>query len=991
MKKRRLFITLTLAVMMVMQGFMTPVQAEESGDPYGLVFNAAKSNAVELNEKLSNVPSTFEMRAKFAVNPNQRQVLFGNYNANAGTQFNLELKADNQFRYYELSNSKLIDKSTQGANIATGKWTHLAVTRDVVNKRVTVIQDGAVIATFENLDLAAQVTPQYVHSIGKDTRNSMHIRAEVAEVRLWSDVRTLDEIKDNVNIEIKGSEEGLMHAWSLDSSVPLTNMVVDKAGKINGTALGFKKAYEIETPYISEFEGTGTDFTNGQLELMTEERLSDAPRTVEAWVNVPANTPKDQPVGVVLGNYEDQYYSDVSRFNFEIGSNGNPKLYWRADKSSEINYYSDINVNVGDWVHVAMVLDDKNNTASTYINGEKLEEEVLKAKIPNDRTARELKIGSDFRGYGTDGKPLMTFKGQIADVRVWSTIRTDEEIKTNYKVSLQGNEAGLMGNWKLNQAANGVYPDVSANKNDGIIYDNESTNWLEPEFAEGDYTIAVIPDTQYMTRLHPEEMKKYMKWIKDHADDMNIKLAIGVGDIVDTASSTAEWAVASEAYSYLDGIVPYVAPPGNHDVILNKTNLTRNYTNYNNYFPYSKYSKLSTFGGAFQEGKMENTYHYFDIGGVQYMVIAMEFAPNDDVLAWANQIATENPDKRIIVETHNYVYHNGELISTRHIDYPTAYINDANNGDDMWNEFVSKHENIVLVLSGHIGYPDLVVREDIGEHGNSVQQMLVDAQFMQPRDLGMLMLMTFKEGSNNVNVNWYSVKNDKLFRDKNQFAMDLNLYPDDEPNPGENGMQLSAVDQSVTKGSIFKVPVNVEQASDLVGLEGVIRYDEELLTLESFELTKFKETNATNTATPGTVSFASVSDAALGTDEPTVVANLVFRAKADIAKDETTAISFELLQAITMNATGETAYARIGSKNAAITITNMMLGDVNGDNKIDVMDATGILKLIVIGPSKENAAQYAAADVNGDKAVDTLDVLALLQIIADKLAGPNIK
>lgn len=778
--------------MMLMQSFaLTPVQAEEPSEPQGLVFDASKSNAVELNEKLSNVPSTFEMRAKFAVNPNQRQILFGNYNASAGTQFNLELKADNQFRYYELSNSKLIDKSTQGVNIATGKWTHLAVTRDVANKKVTVIQDGAVIATFENLDLAAQVTPQYVHSIGKDTRNSMHIRAEVAEVRLWNDVRTLDEIKDNINAGITGSEEGLMHAWTLDSTVPLTNVVVDKAGKINGTALGFKKAYEIETPYVSEFKGKGTDFTDGKLEIATEERFSDAPRTVEAWVNVPADTPKDKPVGVILGNYENHYYSDVSRFNFEIGSNGNPKLYWRADKSSEINFYTNVNVNVGDWVHVAMVLNDEDNTASTYINGEKIEEEALKAPIPNDRTARELKLGSDFSGYAADGKPLKTFNGQIADVRVWSTVRTDEEIKENYKKSLHGNEAGLIGNWKLNKAPGGKYPDLSANQNDGFVYDDETFNWLEPDFAEGDYTIAVIPDTQYMARLHPEELKRYMQWIKDHADDMNIELAIGVGDIVDTPSSTAEWAAASEAYSYLDGVVPYVAPPGNHDVILNKTNLTRNYTNYNTYFPYSKFSKLSTFGGAFQEGKMENTYHYFDIGGVEYMVIAMEFAPNDAVLAWANQVAADNPDKRIIVETHNYVYHTGELISTRHIDYPTAYINDANNGDDMWNEFVSKHENIVMVLSGHIGYPDVVVREDIGEHGNAVQQVLADAQFMNPRDVGMLMLMTFKEGSNNVDVNWYSVKNDKLFRSKNQFSMNVNLYPDGANHPDPDKIRLA--------------------------------------------------------------------------------------------------------------------------------------------------------------------------------------------------------
>lgn len=94
----------------------------------------------------------------------------------------------------------------------------------------------------------------------------------------------------------------------------------------------------------------------------------------------------------------------------------------------------------------------------------------------------------------------------------------------------------------------------------------------------------------------------------------------------------------------------------------------------------------------------------------------------------------------------------------------------------MWNKFVSLHSNIVLVLSGHISYPDLVVREDVGVHGNVVQQVLTNAQALRPLDLGMIMLMTFKEGSDDVEINWYSVTKDKLYREKNQFAMKLELY-----------------------------------------------------------------------------------------------------------------------------------------------------------------------------------------------------------------------
>lgn len=133
-------------------------------------------------------------------------------------------------------------------------------------------------------------------------------------------------------------------------------------------------------------------------------------------------------------------------------------------------------------------------------------------------------------------------------------------------------------------------------------------------------------------------------------------------------------------------------------------------------------------------------------------------------------------------------------------------------------------------------------------------------------------------------------------------------------------MQLSAADQKVSKGSTFTVPVTVDNASELVGIEGQMNYNKDLLTLEKFELVTFKETSAHNTATPGKVSFAGESKTSVGTDENTVIANMVFRAKADIKKNEKAIIAFENVQAVTDGAAGEPAYSPIGTKNATIMI-----------------------------------------------------------------------
>ncbi|MFD2114742.1 LamG-like jellyroll fold domain-containing protein [Paenibacillus yanchengensis] len=986
MKKNRLFIVLTLVVTLMISNLGLSSNATvAAASETGLVFQPGKQNHVKLDKVLSEIPTTFEAKIKLAKDHNQRQVIFGNYKAGAAAVYSVELSASNQLRYYEISNGTVKDRTTTDLAIVTGEWINLAVTRDVAEKQVAIYINGQQVQVFKDLELAdPKIVQSNTHSIGTDTRNGMFLNGEVADVRLWSNLRKADEITQFA--EVTGAEAGLMHAWELDPSVlsGIVNVIKDKAGKNDATPMNFSRTY------TSEFEGKGIDFASGKLELAVEKRFSGAPRTVEAWLKVPANTPASKRVGTVLGNYAgDVVYNDISRFNFEINTNGNPRIYWQKTGAQDqiFGYVAEnVNINLGDWVHVAIAIDDENKKTTTYINGEKMHEAAATVPIPNDRTWREIKIGSDYRGY-SNGVPSLHFNGEIADVRVWSTTRTADEIKANYNKYLQGKETGLMGNWKLDEMVDNKYKDVSTEQNNAFIYNNETTNWLEPNFPEGDYTIAVIPDTQYLIS-HQPAFTNYMTWIRDNAEKLNIELAIQVGDLVDAPRNDAQWTSSSNGMKLLDGVMPYVFSTGNHDMVITKDPPKRDTTKYNQYYPYEKYSKEPTFGGAFKEGMMDNTYHFVTIKDVEYMIVAMEFAPNDEVLAWANEAVAANKDKRVIITTHSYMYHTGEQITNKkgHSDPPSAYLADGNNGDDQWNEFVSKHKNIILVTSGHIGYHDLAKRVDIGEHGNPVTQMLVDAQFMQ-RDLGMVMLMTFKEGSNDVAVNWYSVTKNKFYRAANQFNMNLNVYPDGggEPNPTEPTLALA--DQTVTKGSMVTVPLTLSDAEQVTGLNGLLEYDKNLLTLEKFEFDMFKETGAHNTTVAGKIGFAGVAKQPLGTKEPIVVAQAVFRAKADLTEDAVASLVLKKVQASIDENETSTVAKDVKVSNASITIkASGLLGDINGDLAITIVDARMLLKMIVAQDQAELAAVKDIADLNKDGLVNTADVIAILQMIADQLA-----
>ena len=101
-------------------------------------------------------------------------------------------------------------------------------------------------------------------------------------------------------------------------------------------------------------------------------------------------------------------------------------------------------------------------------------------------------------------------------------------------------------------------------------------------------------------------------------------------------------------------------------------------------------------------------------------------------------------------------------------------------GSEIWEQLGKKNENVVLAIGGHIGFPDVIARTDENGAGEEVTSLLCDAQGIDlDYGLGMMMLLTFHEGSDQVDVNWYSAEEGKLFRTRNQFSITV-------PHVGEN-------------------------------------------------------------------------------------------------------------------------------------------------------------------------------------------------------------
>ena len=73
-----------------------------------------------------------------------------------------------------------------------------------------------------------------------------------------------------------------------------------------------------------------------------------------------------------------------------------------------------------------------------------------------------------------------------------------------------------------------------------------------------------LPDTQYYSGEKQPIFQSQTQWIADHQKELNIACVVHEGDITDK-NSEPQWQGAVQAMSVLDGIVPVMVVPGNHD------------------------------------------------------------------------------------------------------------------------------------------------------------------------------------------------------------------------------------------------------------------------------------------------------------------------------------------------------------------------------------------------------------------------------------------
>ena len=293
------------------------------------------------------------------------------------------------------------------------------------------------------------------------------------------------------------------------------------------------------------------------------------------------------------------------------------------------------------------------------------------------------------------------------------------------------------------------------------------------------FTIAVLPDTQIYAESYPEVFTCQTEWIANSKDQLNIAFVLHEGDITN-GNVDFQWRNASASMKVLDGVVPYAIVMGNHDMGVDGGCDSRE-SLFHTYFPVSRYDSLDTFGGVYEPGRLDSSYHLFTAGGLDWLVLAIEYLPRDPVLAWANQVVAKYPDRMVIVLVHSYMFPDNTLhgSSADHEwdpgDFPIAAgPGGINNGVEMWDKLVRRHPTISLVFCGHFTASGGTARLiGVGDKGNRVYQMLANYQALENGGNGYMRLVTCYTDRGVVGVQTYSPYLDKYLTDsENQFEFD---------------------------------------------------------------------------------------------------------------------------------------------------------------------------------------------------------------------------
>ncbi len=336
-----------------------------------------------------------------------------------------------------------------------------------------------------------------------------------------------------------------------------------------------------------------------------------------------------------------------------------------------------------------------------------------------------------------------------------------------------------------------------------VVGDTQNLNYIDAEnYAKAKES---NPSITYET-YNEAHMRTLYNWILNNKESKNIQYVMGLGDITQSFATSQtyyndEWALAKSAISLLDGKLDYSLVRGNHDVSGGMNGAFGTGSVY--YGELEALSKATDsegrpMAGFLNSAKIEDTYRKVIIGDDKYIIFTLDYYPTEECVTWLNKILADNADYTAIVTLHAFINKDSTFVDSHETTTPAqdaerpAWAETATGGNVeprvLWDDALSRHSNVKLILCGHVGVDDIVVNQLKGEKGNTVTCMLINGQNIDSsvEPVGLVTMFYMSADGRVMNVEHISTvreaadKNAYL-RNNNQFGITLD-YSDESDN-----------------------------------------------------------------------------------------------------------------------------------------------------------------------------------------------------------------
>ena len=274
----------------------------------------------------------------------------------------------------------------------------------------------------------------------------------------------------------------------------------------------------------------------------------------------------------------------------------------------------------------------------------------------------------------------------------------------------------------------------------------------------GDGRIPAVTDPRGTAEIFTDQTQ----WIANNADELGIRYVGHLGDIVQNGSNLDEWARAKASMNrLLDADIPHGTVMGNHDDN-HGGNYMQNYLD--NFGPQvfegrPWYVASSPGGGA--------NFQLLEHEGKKIGFLNFSIDQPQSEIDWANQIIELHPNVIFIIGTHRYLYDfklaSGRYGETVNSPFGPLKIQEnfedgvvtPNTGEDLFNELVSQHPNIVMIHAGHF-HSEWLRLDGKNSAEQTVIQILTDYQSTRNGGDGWLRIYKMDFDNNKFEFETYS-------------------------------------------------------------------------------------------------------------------------------------------------------------------------------------------------------------------------------------------